>query len=158
VQIYLGALVSGLRAGLIYNTWPLIDGSLVPAGSRLFFESPWWRNFFENALTVQLDHRLVAYALWLVAVLHAADVARTLRGGAALTGALALAGAVTLQAALGIATLVHRAPLALALLHQAAALAVLALAVVHAERLERRPARVPATAGDAPMRRGEQAT
>jgi cytochrome c oxidase assembly protein subunit 15 len=75
-----------------------------------------------------------------------------------LTGALALAGAVTLQAALGIATLVHRAPLALALLHQAGALAVLAIAVVHAERLERRPARVPAPAGDAPMRRGEQAT
>jgi cytochrome c oxidase assembly protein subunit 15 len=157
-QIYLGALVSGLRAGLIFNTWPLIDGSLLPAGERLFFEVPWWRNFFENALTVQLDHRLVAYALWLVAVLHAADVARTLRRGAVLTGALALAGAVTLQAALGIATLVHRAPLALALLHQAGALAVLAIAVVHAERLERRPARVPAPAGDAPMRRGEQAT
>ena len=53
------------------------------------------------------------------ALLHAADVARTLRGGPALTAALALAAAVTLQAALGIVTLVHQAPLALALLHQA---------------------------------------
>jgi heme a synthase len=148
VQIYLGALVSGLRAGLIYNTWPLIDGGLVPEGARLFFTVPWWRNFFENTLTVQFDHRMLAYALWLAAVLHAADVTRTLRGGPALTGALALASAVTLQAALGIVTLVHQAPLALALLHQTMTLAVLAIAVVHAERLERRraPAREPMAA------------
>ena len=158
VQIYLGALVSGLRAGLIYNTWPLIDGSLVPDSGRLFFETPLWRNFFENTLTVQFDHRMVAYALWLIAVLHAVDVARTVRGGAALNGALALAGAVTLQAALGIATLVYQAPLALALLHQATAIVVLAIAVVHAERLERRPVRVAAAEGDITVRHREQAT
>jgi cytochrome c oxidase assembly protein subunit 15 len=158
VQIYLGALVSGLRAGLIYNTWPLIDGSLVPESGRLFFETPLWRNLFENTLTVQFDHRMVAYALWLMAVLHATDVVRTVRGGAALTGALALAGAVTLQAALGIATLVHQAPLALALLHQATAIVVLAIAVVHAERLERRSAPIAAATGGAAMRHGEQAT
>jgi cytochrome c oxidase assembly protein subunit 15 len=139
LQIYLGALVAGLRAGLIYNTWPLIDGSLLPDGSRLFFEAPLWRNFFENTLTVQFDHRMVAYALWLLALLHTADVARTLRGGAALTGALLLASAITLQAALGIATLIHQAPLALALTHQAMAMVVLMIAVVHIERLERRP-------------------
>jgi cytochrome c oxidase assembly protein subunit 15 len=158
VQIYLGALVSGLRAGLIYNTWPLIDGSLVPDGERLFFLAPAWRNMFENTLTVQFDHRMVAYALWLFTLLHAVDVARTLRGGGALTGALALAAAVTLQAGLGIATLVHQAPLALALLHQAMAIAVLAIAVVHAERLERRAGAVAAATGGAGLRRGEQAT
>jgi cytochrome c oxidase assembly protein subunit 15 len=158
VQIYLGALVSGLRAGLIYNTWPLIDGGLVPESVRLFFQTPLWRNFFENTLTVQFDHRMVAYALWLVAVLHAVDVARTVRGGAALTGALALACAVTVQAALGIATLIHQAPLALALLHQATAIVVLAVAVVHAERLERRAGRVAAASGGTAMRHGEQTT
>src|SRR5580704_4474576 len=105
VQIYLGALVAGLRAGLIYNTWPLIDGQLVPSASQLFFGEPWWRNFFENPLTVQLDHRLVAYALWVTAILHALDMVRTLRQGAALGSAVALAAAVTLQAALGIMTL-----------------------------------------------------
>jgi heme a synthase len=158
VQIYLGALVSGLRAGLIYNTWPLIDGGLVPEGARLFFYSPLWRNLFENTLTVQFDHRVAAYALALLAVLHAADVARTLRGGAALTAALALASAVVLQAALGIATLIHQAPLALALLHQAMAMVVLAIAVVHAERLERRPARVGEAAGDTVLRQEGHAT
>ncbi len=66
-QIYLGALVAGLRAGNIYNTWPDIDGGLLPSRARLFFDTPWWRNFFENPLTVQFDHRMVAYAIWLVA-------------------------------------------------------------------------------------------
>ncbi len=154
-QIYLGALVAGLRAGLVYNTWPLIDGAVVPDASRLFFDDPPWRNFFENPLTVQFDHRLLAYVVWLAALLHVADVARTLRRGPVLTAALALACAVTLQAALGIATLIHQAPLALAMLHQAAAIVVLTIAVVHAERLEP-PASV-ITAADV-MRRGEQAT
>jgi cytochrome c oxidase assembly protein subunit 15 len=158
LQIYLGALVSGLRAGLIYNTWPLIDGSLVPEGSRLFFYAPLWRNFFENTLTVQFNHRMVAYALEALVLLHAIDVARTLRGGPALTTALVLASAVTLQAALGIATLLHQAPLALALPHQAMALIVLAVALVHAERLAHAPARVSEPTADTPMRRREHAT
>jgi cytochrome c oxidase assembly protein subunit 15 len=138
VQIYLGALVAGLRAGLIYNTWPLIDGALVPEFSHLFFERPWWRNLFENTLMVQFNHRMTAYLLFILAVLHAIDVARTMRGGAALTGALAISSAVTLQAALGILTLVHQAPLALALAHQAMAVVALAIAVLHAAGL--RPA------------------
>jgi heme a synthase len=160
LQIYLGALVAGLRAGLIYNTWPLIDGSLLPEGSRLFFEAPLWRNFFENTLTVQFDHRMVAYALWLLALLHAADVARTVRGGAALTGALLLASAITLQAALGVVTLIHQAPLTLALTHQAMAIVVLTIAVVHVERLDRR--QLSASIGErkdgSVMRGGEPAT
>jgi len=159
LQIYLGALVAGLRGGLIYNSWPLIDGSLIPEASRLFFVTPAWRNFFENTLTVQFDHRMLAYALWLLAVWHVVDVARTLRGGAALTGALLLASAVTLQAALGIVTLFYQAPLGLGLAHQAMAIAVLAIAVAHAQRFERRPAA--AHAGEqsrAPVSGEERAT
>jgi heme a synthase len=133
VQIYLGALVAGLRAGLIYNTWPLIDGGLVPAASQLLFNEPWWRNLFENPLTVQFDHRMVAYALLATAILHAVDATRTLPRGAAVRGALALACAVTLQAALGIATLLEQAPLGLALMHQAMAMIVLTIAVLHAQ-------------------------
>jgi cytochrome c oxidase assembly protein subunit 15 len=128
LQIYLGALVAGLRAGLIYNTWPLIDGRFVPDAARLWFDVPWWRNLFENTLTVQFDHRMVAYGLCALALLHAAD-AITTRAGA--RTALALAAAVILQACLGIITLVSQAPLALALLHQAGAVVVLIVAVVH---------------------------
>src|SRR6516162_7009544 len=47
VQLYLGALVAGLRAGKIYNTCPEIDGALIPSAASLFFETPWWRNLFE---------------------------------------------------------------------------------------------------------------
>jgi cytochrome c oxidase assembly protein subunit 15 len=131
IQIYLGALVAGLRAGLIYNTWPLIDGSFIPDGARLTHETPAWRNLFENTLTVQFNHRMTACALWLVAILHVIDVARTLRGST-LTHALALASVITIQAALGILTLIYSVPIGLALAHQAGALAVLALAVHHA--------------------------
>ena len=141
VQIYLGALVAGLRAGLVYDTWPLIDGNFVPDMASLFATAPPWRNLFENPLTVQFDHRMMAYALWLFAVLHALDAARS--RAPARAGALAFAAAVTVQASLGILTLVYVVPLGLALAHQAMAIAVLAIAVVHAERLAPRAAERP---------------
>ena len=152
-QLYLGALVAGLRAGLIYNTWPDIDGAFIPSGARLWFEQPWWRNLFENTLTVQFEHRMTAYALFAIALLHALD-AIVLRAGAAARGALWLAAAVTLQALLGILTLINQVPLAFALSHQAVAILVLTLAVLQAERLAGRqtevaPRDVAATLGQA---------
>jgi cytochrome c oxidase assembly protein subunit 15 len=135
IQIYLGALVAGLDAGLTYNTWPLIDGRLVPAATELLADEPVWRNFFENRLTVQFDHRMAAYLLWVAAVAHAIDVARTQSARDALARAVVLAGAVTLQAMLGIVTLLGQVPLGWALLHQAMAIVVLTIAVLHAERL-----------------------
>ena len=97
-------------------------------------------------------------ALELIVLLHAVDVARTVRRGQALTGALALASAVTIQATLGIVTLVHQAPLALALLHQTMALVVLTIAVEHGKRLAREPIQVGAAAHDAATRHWGQAT
>jgi cytochrome c oxidase assembly protein subunit 15 len=135
VQLYLGALVAGLRAGLVYNTWPEIDGAFVPSGARLWFEQPWWRNLFENTLTVQFEHRMMAYALFALAVFHAVDAVRSRAGTVVVNGALWLVGAVTLQATLGILTLLNQVPIGLALLHQAVAIAVLTLAVMQAERL-----------------------
>ena len=132
LQIYLGGIVAGLRAGLIYNTWPLIDGALVPDASRLWFETPLWRNVFENTLTAQFDHRMVAYVLFGLALWHAIDAAAK-RAGA--RSAIVLAAAVTVQAVLGVLTLINQAPLALALLHQAAAIVVLVTATVHAAGL-----------------------
>ena len=140
MQLYLGALVAGLRAGLVYNTWPDIDGSLVPAAARLWFETPWWRNLFDNVLTVQFEHRMTAYVLFVLAALHALDAVRSRVGAAAVSGALWLFVAIAVQATLGILTLLNQVPIALALAHQAAAIAVLTLAVLQAERLAaRRP-------------------
>ena len=148
-QIYLGALVAGLRAGYVYNTWPLIDGAFAPDAARLFFVTPAWRNFFENTLTVQFDHRMLAYALWLGALIHAFDVGRSLKTGTVRLGAFALFAAVTLQAALGIIMLLLRAPLPLALAHQAMAMAVLTVATLHAANVAKRAsvALIPAPAG-----------
>ena len=135
LQIYLGALVAGLDAGLVYNTWPLIDGAFIPNAARLWFVAPAWRNLFENTLTVQFDHRMIAYAIWLAAMLHANDA---WRGGREVRGALVLAALVSLQAVLGIVTLLHQAPIPLALAHQLLAILVFTVAVLHAERLSHR--------------------
>jgi cytochrome c oxidase assembly protein subunit 15 len=125
VQIFLGGLVAGLDAGMTYNTWPLMDGTFVPHG--LFLMEPWWRNLFEAPATVQFDHRIGAYMLFAVVLLHAWQCrtypqART---------AWLLAALVTVQAILGISTLLNMVPLHLALAHQFGAVVVLSVAVVH---------------------------
>jgi cytochrome c oxidase assembly protein subunit 15 len=131
-QIYLGALVAGLRAGHAFNTWPLIDGGFVPQASRLLFEVPLWRNFFENPLTVQFDHRMLGYLIGLLALLQLFKVAQLPKPNRVFTGAVLLVAAVIVQVALGIWTLLSVAALPLALLHQATAMITLTLAVIHA--------------------------
>ncbi len=64
-QLGLGALVAGLRAGLIYNTWPLMGGSLVPGEA---FPSPWARAMLDDPATAQFDHRMLAYAVFVFAL------------------------------------------------------------------------------------------
>jgi heme a synthase len=142
-QIYLGALVAGLRAGYAYNTWPLIDGALLPDAARLFFETPLWRNVFENILTVQFDHRMLAYAILVIALLHAIDVAGAVKERGVRTGAFILFAAILVQVALGIATLLWVVPLSLALLHQAVAMLVLTAASVHAAFVKQRQVNLP---------------
>ena len=134
LQIYLGGLVAGLNAGLSFNTWPLMDGQIVPA--NLLAMSPVWRNFFENVMTVQFTHRCGAYLLFTVAVLHAIAARRLAPGSRHAKMATHLAGLVTLQAALGITTLLLQVPIGWALLHQAGALFVLGAAVFHARELK----------------------
>lgn len=119
MQIAAGGFVAGLNAGQGYNTWPLMDGKLIPNG--LDAMQPVWRNLFENALTVQFAHRMLAYAILIVAVFHAF---RTF----SLTS-MVLAYFVFVQAALGIMTLMMHVPIGFALTHQATAMIVLAVAV-----------------------------
>lgn len=129
LQIFLGGLVAGLNAGFTYNTWPLMDGVLIPGG--LFELSPAWLNIFENIVTVQFDHRVVAYVLLAAALLHAFQARHT--PYARVTTVLAVL--VLAQAGLGIATLVLVVPLHLALTHQLGAVIVLWMAVAHLRRL-----------------------
>jgi cytochrome c oxidase assembly protein subunit 15 len=137
VQIALGGLVAGLKAGLIYDTWPLIDGAFIPDREHLLFLHPAWKNLIDNHLTVQFMHRMVAYVLLSLAALHAVDCARNsdraVRGSAA-----ALALTLLVQAGLGIFTLVLHVPILLALMHQLVAIAALMLATVHAANIRSR--------------------
>jgi heme a synthase len=118
-QIAAGGFVAGIDAGQGYSTWPLMDGQWVPSG--LDAMQPLWRNIFENALTVQFNHRILAYVIFLVAAWHAL---RTFT----LSGML-LVYAVLTQACIGILTLLLHVPVGVALIHQAGALVVLSAAV-----------------------------
>lgn len=129
VQIGLGGLVAGAKAGLTYNTWPLMDGRLAPPLADLFARRPLLENLVDNPALVQLDHRIVAYLLVGLALWHAWR-ASALGGGPA-RRARALAGLVLAQMALGIVTLVLVVPLWAGLLHQFLAMLVLAMATVH---------------------------
>lgn len=119
LQIAAGGFVAGLDAGQGYNTWPLMDGALIPDG--LGAMRPWWANLFENALTVQFDHRLLAYMIFVLVILHALST-RTI-------SSIILAIFVVGQVALGITTLLLHVPLDTALAHQFGAIFVLASAV-----------------------------
>ena len=133
LQVILGALVAGLDAGLAYNTWPLMDGKLVPSG--IFAISPWYLNMFENVATVQFNHRMLAYIVFFLSLYHVARVmGRKLEDERMMHGrgsAMVLMLAVFAQSAIGVFTLLLQVPISLALIHQGAALAVFAAALHH---------------------------
>lgn len=141
IQIALGAFVAGLDAGQGYNTWPDMDGALIPEG--LGAMTPWYLNLFENALTVQFNHRIFAYALVVYATLHSVLVTRHAGQGTIAVSAALLACSVWLQAALGIATLLAKVPISLGLAHQGMAVIAFALSLAHLSRLTPVPARDP---------------
>jgi cytochrome c oxidase assembly protein subunit 15 len=128
-QIGLGALVAGLRAGLVYNTWPLMDGRLIPKG--LFIAAPWWRNPFEDATTAQFDHRMLAYIVVAFALAQAFGAWRAAPGSPLTWRAGGLAGLALAQAALGVAALLLVVPIWAALLHQAFAMLLFGAAIAH---------------------------
>jgi len=124
LQIAAGGFVAGLDAGMGYNTWPLMDGQLIPKG--LMAMEPAWRNIFENAMTVQFNHRMLAYVVAIAVTLYAL---------AERSGAATLMLAITLvQIGLGIWTLLEQVPLSLGLIHQGGALVLLAAALWSLDR------------------------
>jgi heme a synthase len=131
-----GAFVAGLDAGLYYNTFPLMDGQLVPSG--YLADDPWWLNPFQNIAVVQFNHRLLAVATVLVILAYwlwvrSSSLTRRTRHAASTLAAMAL-----VQAGLGIATLLAYVPVWLGALHQAGALVLFTLALVLADSLRQR--------------------
>ncbi len=124
LQVAAGAFVAGLNAGQGYNTWPLMDGHIIPNG--LLVMEPGWRNFFENALTVQFDHRMLAYVIFGLALWHGLRVFSL--------SSLMVLYVIFGQVCLGIFTLLSHAPLGLALVHQLGAMVVLITALWNLHR------------------------
>jgi heme a synthase len=121
LQVAAGGFVAGLDAGHASYSWPKMNEAWIPDGLSIL--QPQWRNWFENALAVQFNHRLLAYVLLAFALAQAFWL-RT-------TTSLVVLAAVVAQAALGVFTVLWQVPLTTALAHQGGALIVLTLAVVH---------------------------
>lgn len=131
-QILLGGLVAGLNAGMIYNTWPLMEDQLIPDG--LLSLSPWYMNAFENIMTVQFNHRTLAYVIGLLGLyvwarLRSDDQDRVRRAGHVMV--LAIWG----QGLLGVLTLIYVVPIPLAAAHQGGALVALSAALFALRRV-----------------------
>jgi heme a synthase len=129
VQVAAGGFVAGLDAGHASYTWPKMNDAFVPDG--LLTLQPVWKNWFENALSVQFNHRLLAYSLLLFAMAQAIWLRNS-------TSLLVFATVVG-QALLGVLTVIWQVPLSTALLHQGGALIVLTFALVHFIAVSRGP-------------------
>lgn len=125
VMVLSGALVAGIRAGLAYNTFPLMNGHFVPP--EIFMVEPLWLNFFTNMATVQFDHRMIAWALMGLIPWFAWRVWRETPPARSAATLLVLWLAV--QVGLGIATLLLQVPVALGAAHQAGAMVLFGLLI-----------------------------
>jgi heme a synthase len=134
VQIALGALVAGSKAGLTFNTWPLMDGRFVPPAATLFAVDPWIENFADNVALVQFNHRIMAFIV-LAIVLFATMKARAMAPASAASLRLTFISAlVLLQFALGVLTLIYAVPISLGLAHQILAMFIIIAASWHVAR------------------------
>ncbi len=133
VMVLSGGLVAGLRAGLAYNTFPLMHGKFIPPD--MFVLDPWYANFIGNIATVQFDHRLIA---WLLLILIPALWWRVMRAdvsGLARTAAHLVLGALAIQFTLGVATLLLSVPVALGVAHQGGAMVLFGVTLLLAHEL-----------------------
>lgn len=136
LQIVIGGFVAGLDAGQGYNTWPLMDGAVVPDG--LLIMSPAWLNFFENAMTVQFEHRMLAYGIAVLLAVYCGALFNRAGAGSLTTSAGIVLLVVVIQVVLGVMTLLYQVPIDLALCHQVGALVLLASMLNHLHMLTRR--------------------
>jgi cytochrome c oxidase assembly protein subunit 15 len=121
-MVVTGAFVAGIRAGKAYNTFPLMNGHVVPP--EIFMIDPWYLNFFNNMATVQFDHRLGAWLLVFLIPWFWLRIRRTRASPRARLAATTLLAALAVQIALGIATLLMAVPVALGAAHQGGAMVV----------------------------------
>ena len=127
VQIFSGGLVAGLKAGLIYNEFPLMGESLWP--KELFFYKPWYKDLFENRASVQFIHRLIAFVLLLNICYFIYSTYKINLPYKIKNSIKVLLGFLVLQLILGVLTLIYHVPLIIAVAHQLNALLLLSAAL-----------------------------
>ncbi len=127
LMIVSGGFVAGTRAGFIYNTFPLMNGQWVP--ETLLALTPLWRNFFDNAVTIQFTHRSIAYLLFIIIPVFWLFARRFALEPRMRTVTHLLVAMLIIQLTLGITTLLFQVPVSLAALHQAGALVLLTIAL-----------------------------
>ncbi|PHR93317.1 MAG: heme A synthase [Robiginitomaculum sp.] len=126
LQIIAGAFVAGTHAGQSYNTWPLMDGGLVPGG--YFAMHPWWINIFENVASIQFNHRMLGYGTFIMG-LWVWGSAKHYRETHVIQASSWLLAALFFQIILGVVALLKIVELPYALAHQFGAIIVFLCAV-----------------------------
>ena len=127
LTIISGGFVAGLKAGEIYNTFPMMGSYWIPPGLSAL--EPVWRNLFDNMTTVQFDHRILAISTFVVIAAFWAKARKAEFTGRSRQAANALVVTATLQVMLGISTLLLSVPTVLAAAHQAVALLLFTVAL-----------------------------
>jgi cytochrome c oxidase assembly protein subunit 15 len=135
VTVMSGGLVAGLGAGFDYNTWPLIAGAWVPSG--VFDAVPIWSAAFEDILTVQFDHRMLAYATVAGVLCVCGFGYRAARSRWQKLILMLFAGMALIQTALGIVTLLSVVAIPLAVMHQAGAILLFSFAILARQAFRR---------------------
>lgn len=136
-----GALVAGTRAGFAFNTFPLMNGSLVPPD--LMRLSPWYLNFADNLATIQFVHRSIACLLIGLVPALWWWIRRSTPSPTARIESNWMLAALVLQVSLGVATLLSVVALPLAAAHQAAAVLLFAATLWTSHALTARSAMAP---------------
>ena len=131
-----GGFVAGLKAGKIYNTFPMMGDHWIPPGIASM--QPFWLNLFENTTTVQFDHRILAITTFFLIVWYWFRIRSTELPRRASVAVNALLHTATLQVVLGITTLLLAVPVFLGSIHQAVAMLLftVALFLLHSLRSE----------------------
>lgn len=130
-----GGFVAGLKAGLIFNTFPKMGDAWIPEG--LLVVSPVYLNFFENMVTVQFDHRLLALSTATFCLIYWLNSKRYRFDAATASSFNLVAFMVVLQVTLGISTLLLQVPVWLAASHQAGALLLFTALLINMHKLSR---------------------
>ncbi len=135
VTIMTGGFVAGLKAGMIFNTFPLMGGSLIPDGIGAL--TPWYLNPLENLVTVQFNHRWLALLTGVLLLVWYWRGRRVFADQPAQRSFKLIGMMVIIQVGLGIATLLLQVPVALGALHQAGALLLFSTLLLNVHALSR---------------------